>query len=42
MVSEPLVQTLGLYGPRTSVNWEILLLQILVCANWGKNGEKLE
>jgi hypothetical protein len=41
VVSYILVQPLGLYGLRTSVNWENSLLQILVCVNLGKM-EKLE
>jgi hypothetical protein len=40
MVSKPLVQTPGLYGPRISVNWENSLLQILFVTNLGKNGQK--
>jgi hypothetical protein len=40
MVSELIFQTLVLHGPRTSVNWENVMLQILVCANLGENDEK--
>jgi hypothetical protein len=42
MVSEPLVQTLGLVWAKNQCELENSLLQILSVTNLGKNREKLE
>jgi hypothetical protein len=34
MVSKILVQQLGLYGPRTSVNFEKITIIVLTMMNW--------
>jgi hypothetical protein len=36
MVSELLVQTLGLYGPRTSVNFDKFVVTDFVCDEFGE------
>jgi hypothetical protein len=41
MVSKLLVQTLSLYGPRTSTNFDKFVVIVLSMTNLGENSERL-